>query len=206
MYRVALFSLLLLTVACGTEEDTPVEIEGQKLSCQAPCWEADSYTLTLAPSEDVISTGEAILALMSAATTWNQVGVGPTILVSDTLWEEDPELGDDPLNLVFFEEEEWLATPGVVGFALRYNENLEEPVQHVDIALNAVHHEFSTTGEPGKFDLESLMVHEIGHTLGLEHIEGDSEATMYPAVPAGRIDQRTLSQADINLLLEKYGD
>ena len=47
------------------------------------------------------------------------------------------------------------------------------------------------------FDLESLVAHELGHGVPLNH-SSNSEATMWPTVNAGETKMRTLHQDDID--------
>lgn len=46
-----------------------------------------------------------------------------------------------------------------------------------------------------KFDLESIMTHEMGHVFGQNHV-AESRATMNGSTPACRTYQRTLGKGD----------
>ncbi len=72
-----------------------------------------------------------------------------------------------------------------------------------DIMLNKNFPEWSVTGEYGKYDLQAVLVHEIGHFIGLCHScvreTFISQAIMFPYAapnPDG-LEQRTLAQDDI---------
>ena len=79
-----------------------------------------------------------------------------------------------------------------------------------DIVLNPTE-QFSTDGTFGTFDLESVFVHEIGHLLGLPHIEL-SGATMYDSVPRNGLyglaylRSRTLTETDAAMVRAIYGE
>jgi hypothetical protein len=53
------------------------------------------------------------------------------------------------------------------------------------------------------FDLEAVMLHEIGHGLGLDHLESLG-ATMEPDIEPATTSKRSLEQADIAALREHY--
>jgi hypothetical protein len=79
-----------------------------------------------------------------------------------------------------------------------------------DIVLNPTE-QFSTDGTFGTFDLESVLIHEIGHLLGLPHIEL-SGATMHDSVPRNGLyglaylRSRTLSESDASMARVFYGE
>lgn len=82
-------------------------------------------------------------------------------------------------------------------------------ITEADIALNPMQR-FSTTGEPGTYDLEAVLTHEIGHMLGLDHSPVFG-ALMYEHQAAngifgipGRQEVR-LSAADESALRAIYG-
>jgi len=64
---------------------------------------------------------------------------------------------------------------------------------------------WSTTGEAGKFDVQSVATHEFGHWLSLGH-SSNTEATMYPTVATGETKKRTLHSDDIAGIIHIYGE
>jgi PKD repeat protein len=67
---------------------------------------------------------------------------------------------------------------------------------------------WSADGSQGKFDVQNVATHELGHSLSLEDLYGaaDFEKTMYGYSSAGEIKQRTLDQDDINGIIYLYGN
>ncbi len=57
---------------------------------------------------------------------------------------------------------------------------------------------WTTTGEAGKFDVENVTTHELGHALGLTHpsAAGCSEQTMWASAGAGEVKKRSLENGD----------
>ncbi|HJQ36948.1 MAG TPA: matrixin family metalloprotease [Thermoanaerobaculia bacterium] len=53
-----------------------------------------------------------------------------------------------------------------------------------------------TDGCSGEYDLDGIMVHEVGHVIGLGHSTVNG-ATMYPSVSACNFNNRTLEADDI---------
>ncbi len=74
-----------------------------------------------------------------------------------------------------------------------------------DIKINAKNFQYYKTGElksSGKINLESLLLHEIGHAMGLKHIN-DSDSAMQPTLSANT-DRNQPSQVDLNSLNCEY--
>jgi len=68
-----------------------------------------------------------------------------------------------------------------------------------DILLNAVNHEFTTTDEAGKNDVQNIVTHEAGHFLGLGHEINpeDVDATMYAKAVPNELKKRELKANDM---------
>src|SRR5262249_5771948 len=63
--------------------------------------------------------------------------------------------------------------------------------------------DFSTSAEQNKFDIQSVLTHEIGHLLGLDHSAMVS-SVMVPFGVTSQLDQRTLAYDDIAGITELY--
>src|SRR4030095_4318628 len=62
---------------------------------------------------------------------------------------------------------------------------------------------FATSGETGKYDIQSVLTHEIGHFVGLDH-SGLVSSVMVPFAAPGQLEQRTLAYDDIAGVSEIY--
>ncbi len=64
-----------------------------------------------------------------------------------------------------------------------------------DVLFNGGGFKFTTSSEPGGFDVQDVATHELGHLLGLDH-SGCAGATMFPYVDQTVILHRSLSADD----------
>lgn len=81
----------------------------------------------------------------------------------------------------------------------------ETTIHEADIQLNASDHQFDIDGgsvSPLKVDLISLMVHELGHVLGLKHTD-DIPSVMNSYLESGT-ERRELTMMDIESLKCEY--
>lgn len=77
-------------------------------------------------------------------------------------------------NVIYFEEDSWSYDSSAV--ALTLGKNIDSPgnaqdgrIVDMDIQFNAVDNKFTASGEAGKYDIENILTHELGHLLGLDH-------------------------------------
>ncbi len=81
-------------------------------------------------------------------------------------------------------------------------------IEHADIVVNYRDHDFSTTATPesGKYDLETVLVHEFGHFLGLYHTTSvsSSQTAMYPSISQFTV-KREPKTIDATNIASKYG-
>lgn len=78
-------------------------------------------------------------------------------------------------------------------------------IQEVDIKINAknfLYYTSADTNKKGKINLESLILHELGHALGLKHIS-DTQSVMQTYLATGK-DRNTLGDIDINSINCEY--
>lgn len=78
-------------------------------------------------------------------------------------------------------------------------------IRDADIKINAQNFKFYIEGEEetaGKISIESLILHEMGHALGLKHIE-DSSSSMQPYLSAAK-SRISPGDVDINSLNCEY--
>jgi predicted Zn-dependent protease len=60
-----------------------------------------------------------------------------------------------------------------------------------------------TDGCASEFDIDGIMVHEVGHVIGIGH-SNVSGATMYPTVSSCNFNNRTLESDDVAAMLDLY--
>jgi predicted Zn-dependent protease len=73
----------------------------------------------------------------------------------------------------------------------------DDRIYDADVYTNTSHQYYSSgeTGCSGEYDINGIMVHEVGHVIGIGH-SNVSGATMYPSISACNTSARTLASDD----------
>lgn len=151
-------------------------------------------------------------AIGRSLATWTRAGGCTDVVLSDL----GPPAGlrtnllggpHDGENRVVFREDAWPPDLGPETLAITtlvYRRSTGE-ILDADIDVNALDHPWSVSDVPpeGAVDLENTMTHELGHLLGLAHVE-TAEATMYARSGPGDVEKRDLASDDLRAICEVY--
>jgi hypothetical protein len=133
------------------------------------------------------------------------------IRVAET-FDEDLEVGKDGRNLIGVVDDPatWAqiedATEAALAVTISEVNARTGELIGADIAINAAHHVFSQRGNgprAGETDLESVLLHEMGHLVGFDHPADDVASVMVANLPPG-VTQRALTTADIAGVCETF--
>ncbi len=152
--------------------------------------------------------GSDFAAVRAAFQTWQNL---PTADIRFNYQGTTPvsTVGYDGMNIVTFTDASVplgtsviAATFSYYGSVLGADGVIRYGTQEADIAFNTTF-DFSTSAELGKYDIQGVLTHEIGHFLGLDHAPLIS-SVMVPFAITSQLDQRTLSYDDIAGVMEIF--
>jgi hypothetical protein len=214
---LALFVLLLVPQAASAYLHFGFTVRGQAVNVR---WNASPVrwfaTDRGAPG---VSASEFQAAVARAFGTWQAVPTASIAFQFGGFTAAEP-FDDDNLSVIGFQSEPALERVlGATGFVI---DTLTGEILESDIFLNSAF-QWSTApaGDPARFDVESVALHEIGHFLGLGHsMVGETEprpdggrrvlgsaAVMFPiSLGRGSIQDRILQPDDIAGVSDLYPD
>jgi hypothetical protein len=155
-------------------------------------------------------------AVARAFTTWEAVPTSTIAFQFAGFTDAPPFVEDNMSTLGFLDLPELERVLGATDFLV---DNRTGEILESDIFFNAAFPwSVAPSGEPGRFDVESIAVHEIGHMIGLGHsalgettLAGTgrrvtaAEAVMFPiAFAAGNVEDRSLRADDIAGVSDLY--
>jgi hypothetical protein len=126
---------------------------------------------------------EQIDTLKDAMGVWNKASGKKLFILKDDVTKN--EQGRDGLNVIYWITK-WDKEEQYEGLTLNYF--LMTPITESDVMINA---KYITTDH---VDFKTLLIHELGHVLGLDHSE-DNDSVMLPTLPS-YVQRHTLGWGD----------
>jgi hypothetical protein len=155
-----------------------------------------------------IPDGSHFTALRNAISAWNHAGGTSAQIIEDTspAQEARTDWSSSDIHLVYFDEvnSSGYFPNGSGTVALTPLWFLSDgTITDADVLFNGNVFQFTTSGQLGRFDVQDVATHELGHFLGLDH-SGWAGASLYPYVDPGMLLHRSLSLDDVHGVRDMY--
>lgn len=170
-------------------------------------WAQADVSFEVTNTAPFVDRDAVIDAVEGALMTWNAVGTGPMMAVTTTQSDEVSHPCDiDGVNRIGVWSDGAWPYPEMAGaVTLVYSRPGTQEIGEVDIALNpAFAWTLDPTTEQGKYDMQNVLVHEVGHALGLPDLKDLREASMFYMILRGETLKRDVNQDDEAMLLALY--
>ncbi len=215
--KVLIHTILLLSVlACNSSK--PQTTSSGAINASAPYKWTAAFPRTMAISSDFDANEHTAINLMSTAwkssvsntVTWISYGADTSEVSLNNL----DALYDGVMGV--YKAAHWPSTlPGSALavtqiFGRRYNTGSSTEfvnIEHADILVNDDFYDFDTADTGPGYDLRTVILHEMGHFLGLQHKASSSNSTlsiMYPSIGSTEA-KRAPKALDISDISSKYG-
>ena len=180
-------------------------------------WRAPIRYFVSAADAGSVSANDLRGAVSRASATWQAVPSATVRFEFQGMTASEPGMVDGRTTLGFLDRPELDRVLGATSFLI---DTTDGAIVEADVFFNSrFAWSVSADGTPGRVDLESVALHELGHLLGLSHSAlGETELTgtggrrviasgsvMFPiAMAAGTIADRTLQADDIAGISDLY--
>jgi len=158
---------------------------------------------------DDISDDSHFTAIRNGYEAWNEIAGTNVQIVENTdpVQQARTDWQSSGIHLIWFDETDasglFPGNSGTVAITPLIFSIPSGQILDADILFNGNDHPFTTSGVGGRFDVQDVVTHELGHLLGLDH-SGWGGATMFPFVSPAVIAQRSLSLDDENGMRDAY--
>jgi len=157
---------------------------------------------------DDISDGSHETALRNAIEEWNGVS-GTSLNLNENqsaAAQARTDWGSDSIHLLYFDESNesgyfpgGSSTVAITPVWFYSNGRIAD----ADVLFNGSGFQFTTSQQAGRFDVQDVAVHEIGHLIGLDHT-GWAGGSMFPYVDDTVILHRSISEDERHGLRTAY--
>jgi len=196
-----MFSLLAITLAMFTHDAhaTPPTPSGSKLSMASeeinPC-QIPVYVNLAGVSNELYPIYSK--AIYDAALTWNTAGAGLRFRVRD--WNYTGDRKDGAVSVVYTEIDP--VNNRIIGYTHRLPSTGSHTIQRARVQINSTDPYCTQPGQTGCYEMFNVVLHELGHALGLPHSDDPSDVmTLHVKINESR---RTLSAADIHAVRSRF--
>jgi len=147
---------------------------------------------------DGCTQDEWMNAVAASIETWNDVFADFVFTIGGTGDLSNRGKQPDGNNVVFVGHASSSLAYTTIWFNIRTGEIMESDTV-ISVDKNSIHWSCDPSPQPGKYDVQSAVTHELGHFLFLDDIteSGCRDLTMYGAQYWNNIEPRTLEAADL---------
>ena len=137
-------------------------------------------------------------AIKEAAAVWNhRFGFEAIEIKVKRIKSEMNSNKPDGKNIIYWSDDESYLPENTQAKTATWS-NHQATLIEADISIAFLNFNFSTTGEAGMVDMKSLMIHEFGHVLGINHIHSNY-SVMNAELGSGEI-RHNISKLDLDTI------